>query len=70
MMYYGATILVAIVAMLVVSLKLLKRSILFGILFSGFFFILLMFHGRNFVSALSLSRPTAPTTVANQNVPR
>lgn len=66
MMYYGAATLVAIVVMLVVSLKLIKRSTLFGILFTGFFFILLLFHGKNFAQmlALNLNRPAAQTTIA------
>lgn len=65
MLYYGVAILIAIVIMLIVSIRLLKRSILFGILFTGFFSILLYFHGSNLVQALALSRPANPHTVAN-----
>lgn len=70
MMYYGTAILVAIVAMLVVSLRLTKRSVPWGIFFSLFYLGLLLYHGSSYLQALSLNRPAAQTAQTAVASPR
>ena len=68
MLYYGLAILAAQIAMLVISIRLCKRTMMFGGIFTAIFTAMIMFHVHSL--AQHLNRPADNQPIANQHVSR